>query len=59
MLLTWMGNTYGEAKLTHAADILDQALEKTLSNPAARTKDLGGTASTTDFTKAVMTNLGT
>ena len=40
-----------------AADNMQSAIETALSKPETRTKDLGGTAGTTEFTKAVVSNL--
>jgi isocitrate dehydrogenase (NAD+) len=39
------------------ANMIRNALHKTIANPETRTKDLGGKLSTTDFTKAVINNL--
>jgi tartrate dehydrogenase/decarboxylase/D-malate dehydrogenase len=40
-----------------AADIVE-AMQATLRDPATRTKDLGGTASTTEVTQALVSALG-
>ena len=39
------------------ADMIRTALEETLKNPATRTADVNGTASTTEFTEALIGNL--
>jgi isocitrate dehydrogenase (NAD+) len=39
---------------TPIADRLEKALHRTVADPATRTRDLGGTASTTEFTEAVV-----
>lgn len=43
--------------LCDEASKVEEALIETLSNPLARTGDLGGKASTSDFTKALLSNL--
>lgn len=57
MLLTWLGEREQENRLIQAANAIDAALESTLEDPAARTRDLGGTTSTTDFTRAILEKL--
>lgn len=44
-------------KLTDKADLIQNAILKTIADGKYRTGDLGGTATTTDFTKAVIDNL--
>lgn len=44
-------------KLNEYAQKIENAILKTLKNPETKTADLGGTASTTDFTEAVIKNL--
>jgi isocitrate/isopropylmalate dehydrogenase len=39
------------------ADRMQDALEAALKDPETRTKDLGGTAGTKEFTQAVVSNL--
>ncbi len=39
------------------ANLISQAVEKVLESGKVRTRDLGGYASTTDFTNAVIANL--
>jgi isocitrate dehydrogenase (NAD+) len=43
--------------LGDAADTMQSGIEKALSKPETRTKDLGGTAGTREFTDAVVENL--
>ncbi len=50
MMLDWIGQRRGEARLCEAAAMLDQAVDELLANPATRTRDLGGEQSTTGFT---------
>jgi isocitrate dehydrogenase (NAD+) len=40
-----------------AADLVSNALERTLAQKQVRTKDLGGTASTTEFTEAIVASM--
>ncbi len=40
-----------------AADLVSNALQRTLAQKQVRTKDLGGTASTTEFTEAVVASM--
>ena len=42
---------------TEAADRMQAAIETALKNPETRTKDLGGSAGTTEFTRAIISNL--
>jgi isocitrate/isopropylmalate dehydrogenase len=58
MLLTWLGEREQEDGFVEAATAIDAALEATLREPAARTRDLGGMASTMDFTRAILEKLG-
>lgn len=50
MLLAWLGERRGEASLTHAATMIETALDRVISDPAQRTADLGGTLGTAAFT---------
>ena len=43
--------------LGEAADRMQSGIEKALSKPETRTKDLGGTAGTREFTEAIVDNL--
>ncbi|MEA3537106.1 isocitrate/isopropylmalate dehydrogenase family protein [Rhizobium sp. CC-YZS058] len=53
MLLDWRGRRDGNSRLTQAAAAIEQAVETALDNPSVRTRDIGGTATTDVFTKAV------
>ncbi|KAJ2477716.1 isocitrate dehydrogenase (NAD(+)) idh1 [Coemansia sp. RSA 2131] len=44
-------------QLTEHADLIENAVNKTLSSDSVKTPDLGGSNSTTDFTKAIIRNL--
>ncbi len=57
MLLRWLGQRRSDDALLAAADSVDAAVEKTLAEPDTRTRDLGGTLSTAEFTDAVIANL--
>ena len=57
MLLTWLGERQQQDDFLEAAAAIDTALETTLKDPATRTRDLGGTASTTAFTDAILDRL--
>jgi 3-isopropylmalate dehydrogenase len=56
MLLDWLGTRHGDARLTAAAQRTDDAVRATVRGGVS-TLDLGGTASTSDFTAAVVTAL--
>lgn len=43
MLLAWMGEHHNAPVLCQAATLIDAAVDLVLSDPASRTKDLGGT----------------
>ncbi|RAK60183.1 isocitrate/isopropylmalate dehydrogenase family protein [Phenylobacterium hankyongense] len=53
MLLDWRGRRDGEARLIAAAHRLGAAVERVLDRPEARTRDLGGSATTTAFARSV------
>ena len=54
MLLRWLAQQTSSSKFEKAADGIENALKKVLSNPTTRTTDLGGQLSTTDFTKKLI-----
>lgn len=53
MLLRWLGAKSDDPLLSAAADIVDDAVERTVVDGTV-TRDLGGTASTSEFTAAVV-----
>ena len=53
MLLAWLGERRGDAKLLRAAEIIEQALDAAIANPAWRTPDLGGPLGTRVFGERV------
>lgn len=57
MLLRWLGERRGDARLARAADAIDAALGRVLADPAQRTPDLDGTASTAGYTRATIAAL--
>ncbi|MGL4966642.1 MAG: isocitrate/isopropylmalate dehydrogenase family protein [Inquilinus sp.] len=54
MLLDWRARRDGNARLAEAARLIEDAVEAVLADPASRTRDLGGSRGTTDFTAAVV-----
>jgi 3-isopropylmalate dehydrogenase len=57
MLLEWLGARHDDAAATRAAALVDQAVTGTVKGGVA-TRDLGGTASTSGFAKAVVDAIG-
>ena len=57
MLLNWMGTRHGKPALHTAAAAIEAAVEAALADPAARPRDLGGTAGTDTFTRRVVAAL--
>ena len=57
MLLAWLGERRGHERLLHAAAAIDDALESVISDPAARTADLGGPLGTKAFGECVAAQL--
>lgn len=53
MLLEWLGARHRRNALTEAADVLQKAIDKALDDPANRTPDLGGKATTAVMGEAV------
>ena len=53
MLLAWLGERRAEPKLAEAAALIEAALDRTIENPAHRTRDLGGPLGTAAFTGRV------
>ena len=54
MLLAWLGEQRGEARLGEAAAAIEAAVDRVVSTPGGRTRDLGGTLGTVGFTSAVV-----
>ncbi|MPZ58877.1 MAG: isocitrate/isopropylmalate dehydrogenase family protein [Rhizobiales bacterium] len=53
MLLDWLGRRRGDAKLTRAAELIEQALDAAIADSKTRTADLGGACGTRGFGEAV------
>ncbi|GAA6150236.1 isocitrate/isopropylmalate dehydrogenase family protein [Pseudooceanicola nitratireducens] len=53
MLLDWMGGSRGDTNLRNAGRTILKALDKTIADPATRTRDLGGDLGTEAFAQAV------
>ncbi len=54
MLLDWMATEHKRPALGDAGKCIADAVEQALSNPATRTRDLGGTLGTEAFTDVVL-----
>ena len=52
--MDWMASRHDDPRLHAIAANIDHALEKVLTDPAKRTKDLGGPLGTQAFTHAVL-----
>lgn len=57
MLLDWHGSRSGRPELREAGRLLDAAVTATIADSATRTRDLGGTLGSADFTSALLTRL--
>jgi 3-isopropylmalate dehydrogenase len=53
MLVRWMGDQRGDPALQRTGDAMTAAVDRTLENPATRTRDVGGQLGTRDFAAAV------
>jgi len=49
MLLAWLGERRGDARLTQAAAAIEQAIDRAVADPQSRTADLGGELGTRAF----------
>ena len=58
MLLAWLGERRGEARLGEAAVAMDRAVDGVVAEPGGRTRDLGGMLGTVGFTARVVDALG-
>jgi 3-isopropylmalate dehydrogenase len=54
MLLGWLGEKHGRADLLRAERVISEAVDFVLADPSLRTVDVGGLASTTTCTKAIV-----
>jgi len=57
MLLAWLGERRSDDRFTRAADAIESALERTIADPAGRTRDLGGPLGTKAFGERVVAEL--
>ena len=57
MLLDWHGARSGRPELREAWRVLDHAVTTVVGEPTTRTRDLGGTLGTVDFTRALVATL--
>lgn len=57
MLLDWHGRRTGQTRFCTAAADIDAAIDAAIDDPDTRTRDLGGTLDTADFTRAVVRHL--
>ncbi len=57
MLLSWLSARHDDPKLAQAGKLIDRALDAVLSQPALRTRDLGGDTGTRAFAEAVADNV--
>lgn len=57
MLLDWLGRKRGEELLSKAASFIENAVEQVLDDPATRTRDIGGSLNTDEFTTRVVDRL--
>jgi 3-isopropylmalate dehydrogenase len=53
MLLAWLGHKHGEPRAVRAAELIERAVERVIAERRSLTRDLGGTASTTEMGDAV------
>src|SRR6478609_7152819 len=49
MLLAWLGERRGDARLTQAAAAIEKAIDRAVADPQSRTHDLGGPIGTAAF----------
>ena len=54
MLLDWRGQRRNDQRLIDAAPLINRAVDRILDNPETRTRDIGGTLGTDEFTAAVL-----
>ena len=57
MLLEWIGERRSDDRFTRAAGAIEDALERTIADPASRTRDLGGPLGTKAFAECVAAKL--
>ncbi|OZF01277.1 isocitrate/isopropylmalate dehydrogenase family protein [Rhodococcoides fascians] len=57
MLLDWIGQRRRDCALVDAGQLITRAIDLVLDNPSTRTRDIGGTLGTADFTRAVVDSM--
>jgi 3-isopropylmalate dehydrogenase len=57
MLLRWLGERHQLREFLHAATSVEAAADAAMLDPASRTADLGGSAKTQAFSKAVIRSM--
>jgi len=57
MMLDWLGKKNNKTQLKEIAQMIEDAIDRTIINPQTRTSDIGGKLSTTEFTKKLIENL--
>jgi 3-isopropylmalate dehydrogenase len=58
MLIAWLGEQRQDDRLTRAAEAIETALDKAISEPQGRTRDLGGPLGTAAFGERVGALIG-
>jgi len=58
MLLAWLGERRGDARLVEAADLIERALDCVIAEPRWRTADLGGPLGTEAFGRRIAAAVG-
>lgn len=57
MLIDWLGRAHGVNAAVEAAAVMRRAMDKALADPAARTRDIAGTADLEGMTEAIIAGL--
>ena len=57
MLLSWLGQRHGHAQLLTAAALIETAVDQVLDRPASRTRDVGGSQDTSQFSASIIAAL--
>jgi isocitrate/isopropylmalate dehydrogenase len=57
MLLSWLGQRHGHAQLLTAAALIETAVDRVLDRPASRTRDVGGSQDTSQFSAGIIAAL--
>ncbi|NUL44541.1 isocitrate/isopropylmalate dehydrogenase family protein [Cellulosimicrobium funkei] len=55
MLLEWRGKRDGKRELVEAARLIDHAVQAAINHQSTRTRDIGGTLGTAEFTRELLT----